>query len=56
MQYYLKETNLTEIDEEIFRRVVEKVKVRSMEEVDFMFKAEVEVLCNKCFSNYLKSE
>lgn len=27
---YLKETNLTKFDEDIFRRFVEKVKVRSM--------------------------
>jgi hypothetical protein len=45
LQDYLmtKETNLTKFDEEIFRRVVERVKVRSMVEVEFVFKAGVEV-------------
>jgi len=37
-------SNLTKFDEDLFRRVVEKVKVRSMVEVEFVFKAGVEVL------------
>ena len=37
------ETNLTKFDEDLFRRLVEKVKVRSMVEVEFVFKAGVEV-------------
>lgn len=34
---------LDKFDEDVFHRVVEKVKVRSMVEVDFVFKAGVEV-------------
>ena len=37
------ENEIDKFDEEIFRRVVEKVKVRSMVEVEFVFKAGVEV-------------
>ena len=37
------ETGLTKFDEDIFRRVVEKVKVESMVEAVFVFKAGVEV-------------
>lgn len=37
------ETSLTKFDEDLFRRLVEKVKVRSMVEVEFVFKAGVEV-------------
>ncbi len=37
------EANLTKFDEDLFRRVVEKVKVQSEIEVEFVFKVGVEV-------------
>lgn len=37
------ETNLTKFAEDLFHRFVEKVKVRSMVEVEFVFKAGVDV-------------
>ena len=37
------ENEITKFDEELFRRVVEKVKARLMVEVEFVFKAGVEV-------------
>ena len=45
LQDYLmaQKTNLTKFDEELFRRFVEKVKVRSMVEMEFVFKAGIEV-------------
>ncbi|SPF44470.1 Site-specific recombinase, DNA invertase Pin [Candidatus Desulfosporosinus infrequens] len=45
LQDYLKaqETCLLKFDEEIFRRIIEKVKVRSMVEVEFVFRAGNEV-------------
>lgn len=45
LQDYLmeQETKLSTFDEELFRKSVEKVKVRSMVEVEFVFKAGVEV-------------
>ena len=43
LQDYFVEANLTQFDEDIFRRVVEKVKVQSMAEVEFVFKVGIEV-------------
>lgn len=43
LQNYLVEANLTKFDEDLFRRVVEKVKVQSMVEVEFVFKVGIEV-------------
>ena len=45
LQDYLmaQKTNLTKFDEELFRRFVEKVKVRSIVEMEFVFKAGIEV-------------
>ncbi|MHB1652553.1 MAG: hypothetical protein ACYCVD_08780 [Desulfitobacteriaceae bacterium] len=37
-----RETHLTKFDEDLFRRMVEKVKIQSMAEVAFVFKAGVE--------------
>lgn len=37
------ESEIGKFDEEIFRRFVEKVRVRSMVEVEFLFKAGLEV-------------
>ena len=36
-------TNLTKFDEELFRRFIKKVKVRSIVEMEFVFKAGIEV-------------
>jgi len=45
LQDYLvtQENEITKFDEDLFRRVIEKIKVRSMVEVEFVFKAGVEV-------------
>ena len=45
LQKYLldKENEICKFDETLFRKVVEKVKVRSMVEVEFVFKSGVEV-------------
>ena len=43
LEDYLVEANLVKFDEDLFRRVVEKVNACSMVEVEFVFKAGVEV-------------